>query len=382
MRSELIFLLHPDDETRDRLSTDLHEAGFKVLTARDEAGALAHLAQMRFVLPDALVMPLGENGPLLDKLRQNPLTAELPVVVLSDQPAEDRRRALRQGISDLVPAPFDREELLLTLRLALERSAERRRDSRSLRGSLALLSVVDLLQTLEAGRRSGVVELKSGARQATLWLHQGQPVDAETADGRRGEEAVYALVRYEEGTFEVVFGDVTVPHRISASLTGLLLEGMRRADESRRDGEIPHAALPDPPPRPPRETLAAHRALTLLNVASAYASGLVQSALLVSALDEARQPLQEELPEIAVFVVGPEGQISLRPEAATVAPDRLVLAAATWARRLFIRLERALPTRFGPALLLALTEAVRDDMQALGFDEALGLERPPLEENR
>ena len=75
MRSDLIFLLHPDDETRDRLSTDLHEAGFKVLTARDEAGVLAHLAQMRFVLPDALVMPLGENGPLLDKLRQNPLTA-------------------------------------------------------------------------------------------------------------------------------------------------------------------------------------------------------------------------------------------------------------------------------------------------------------------
>ena len=382
MRSELIFLLHPDDATRDRLSTDLHDAGYKVLTARDEAGALAYLPQMRFVLPDALVMPLGENGPLLEKLRQNPLTAELPVVVLSDQPAEDRRRALRQGLSDLVPAPFDREELLLTLRLALERSAERRRDSRSLRGSLALLSVVDLLQTLEAGRRSGVVELKSGGREATLWLHQGQPVDAETNDGRRGDEAVFALVRYEEGTFEVMFGDVTVPHRISASLTGLLLEGMRRADESRRDGEIPHAALPDPPPRPPRETLAAHRALTLLNVASAYASGLVERALLVAALEEARRPLEEELPEISVFTIGPEGQISLGEDAAAAPPDRLILAAATWARRLFVRLERALPTRFGPALLLALTEAVRDDMQALGFDEALGLERAPLEENR
>lgn len=382
MTSELIFLLHPDNETRDRLSTVLHDAGFKVLTARDEAGALADLAQMRFVLPDALVMPIAEQGPLLDKLRQNPLTADLPVVVLSDQPAEDRRRALRQGISDLVPAPFDREELLLTLRLALERSAERRRDSRSLRGSLALLSVVDLLQTLEAGRRSGVVEFKSGGRQATLWLHQGQPVDAETNDGRRGDEAVFALVRFAEGTFEVVFGEVTVPHRISTSLTGLLLEGLRRADESRRDAEIPHAALPDPPPRPPRETLAAHRALTLLNVASAYASGLVQPALLVAALDATRQPLLAELPELASFVVGSSGQISLGADASRVATDRLILAASTWTRRLFLRLERALPTRFGPALLLALTEAVRDDMQALGFDEALGLERPPQEVDR
>ncbi len=381
MSNELIFLLHPDDETRDRLSTVLHETGFKVLTARDEANALAYLAQMRFVLPDALVMPIAEHGPLLDKLRQNPLTADLPVVVLSDQPTEDRRRALRQGLSDLVPAPYDREELLLTLRLALQRSAERRRDSRSLRGSLALLSVVDLLQTLEAGRRSGVIDLQSGGRRATIWLHQGQPVDAELSDGRRGEEAIYALVRFAEGTFEVVFGEVTVPRHISTSLTGLLLEGLRRVDESRRDEVIPHAALPDPPPRPPRETLAAHRALTLLNVATAYAASYVQTALLVAALDEARRALLTELPELAAFELGAEGQISLAATAA-VPPERLVLAAACWARRLFVRLERALPGRFGPALLLALTEAVRDDMQTLGFDEALGLARSPLEEDR
>ncbi len=382
MSNELIFLLHLDSATRDRLSTVLHDAGFKVVTARDEPEALAHLAQMRFVLPDALVMPLAEKGPLLEKLRQNPLTEDLPVVVLADEPEEDRRRALRQGLSDLVPAPFDPEVLLLTVRLALKRSAERRRDSRTLRGSLALLPVVDLLQTLEAGRRSGVVDLKSGGHQATLWLRQGQPIDAALNDGRRGEEAVYALVRFVEGTFEVVFGEVTVPQRITVSLTGLLLEGLRRADESRRDGDIPHAALPDLPPRPPREILAAHRALTLLNVASAYASGLLQPPLLVSALEEARGPLLPQLPELAFFDLNAEGQVSLRDDAASVPTERLILAATSWARRLFERLERALPSRFGPALLLALTEAVRDDMQSLGFDEAVGLVRPPVEEVR
>lgn len=75
MSSELILLLHPDEATRGRLSAALHESGFKVLTAADEGSALGHLAQMRFVLPDALIMPLSENGPLLHKLRQNPLTA-------------------------------------------------------------------------------------------------------------------------------------------------------------------------------------------------------------------------------------------------------------------------------------------------------------------
>ncbi len=382
MSSELIFLLHPDEATRDRLSTVLHEAEYKVLTAADEEGALRHLAQMRFVLPDALVLPLVERGPLLEKLRQNPLTADLPVIVLSDQPAEDRRLALRQGISDLLPAPFDREELLLTLRLALQRSTERRRDSRSLRGSLALLPVVDLLQTLEAGRRSGVVEVRSEGRQATLWLRHGAPVDAQLDDGRRGDEAVYALLRFDEGTFDVVFGEVTVPQRISTSMTGLLLEGLARIDEGRREVEIPHAALPDPPPRPAPDILAAHRALTLLNVASAYAADLVQLDLLVPAFEEARRALLRDLPELAGFELGPGGQIYLSTKQVAPPPDRLALAAASWVRRLFQRLERALPGRFGKDRLRALTEAVRADMQSLGFDQALELERLPLEEAR
>ncbi len=382
MSSELIFLIHPDEATRDRLSTVLHEAEYKVLTAADEEDALRHLAQMRFVLPDVVVLPLAERAPLLERLRQNPLTADLPVIVLSDQPTEDRRLALRQGISDLLPAPFDREELLLTLRLALQRSAERRRDSRSLRGSLTLLPVVDLLQTLEAGRRTGVVEVRSEGRRATLWLRHGSPIDAQLDDGRRGDEAVYAVLRFDEGTFEVVFGDVTVPQRISTSMTGLLLEGMTRIDESKREVAVPHAALPDPPPRPAPEILAAHRALTLLNVASAYAADLVQLDLLIPAFEDARRALVADLPELSDFELGAGGQIHLSTRQGAAAPDRLALAAGSWVRRLFQRLERALPGRFGNDRLRALTEAVRGDMQSLGFDEALGLERLPLEEAR
>jgi DNA-binding response OmpR family regulator len=382
MSSELILLLHPDEGTRDRLGAVLHESGYQVLTAVDEVSAQRQLSQRSFLLPQALVMPLSEDGPLFDKLRRNPLTADLPVVVLSEQPAEDRRRALRQGLTDLVGAPFDREELLLTLRLVLRRSAERLRDRQSLHGSLSLLPIVDLLQTLEAGRRSGVVELRSGSQQARIWLHHGQPMDAEIDDGRRGEEAVYGLVHFEEGTFEVMFGDVTVPKLITTSLTGLLLEGMRRADEGRRDREIPHAALPDQPPRPTREVLAAHRALTLLNVASAYALDVAQPGLLAAALDEARRGLLPSMPELASFELGPAGQISLGSATADLTPERLVLAAAGWAERLFARLERALPGRFPPQRLLALTEAVREDMQSLGFDQALGLKRSFLEEAR
>lgn len=227
-----------------------------------------------------------------------------------------------------------------------------------------------------------MVEVRSEGRRATLWLRHGSPIDAQLDDGRRGDEAVYAVLRFDEGTFEVVFGDVTVPQRISTSMTGLLLEGMTRIDESKREVAVPHAALPDPPPRPAPEILAAHRALTLLNVASAYAADLVQLDLLIPAFEDARRALVADLPELSDFELGAGGQIHLSTRQGAAAPDRLALAAGSWVRRLFQRLERALPGRFGNDRLRALTEAVRGDMQSLGFDEALGLERLPLEEAR
>lgn len=152
-------------------------------------------------------------------------------------------------------------------------------------------------------------------------------------------------------------------------------------DESDRTENIPFAALVDQPPLPPREVMAAHRALTLLNVAGAYAASFVQPGLLFAAFDESRRALILELPELAAFDLSPEGQISLPGGADKVSPDRLVLAASSWAKRLFERLERALPGHFAPARLIALTEAVRDDMQSLGFDDALDAGRSFLEEN-
>ena len=377
--SPLALIIDDEPQIRRLLRTLLEADGYRVAEAPTGDGGLIAAAQKP---PDVVLLDLGlpdQDG--LTVLRRLREWTPVPVLILSDEPAHDRRRALLQGISDLLAAPFDSEELLLTLRLALQRSAERRRDSRSLRGSLALLPLVDLLQTLEAGHRTGVVDIRSGPRRATLWLNQGQPVDAEIDDGRRAEEAVYALLRFEEGSFEVLFDDVSVPRRISTSMSGLLLEGLRRIDESARDEAIPHAALPDPPPLPPREAMAAHRALTLLNVAGAYASSFVQTPLLVAAFDEARRALWPELPELAFFETSATGQISLKAGSDAVPVDRLVLAAATWAQRVFLRLERALPGQFGNARLLSLTEAVREDMRSLGFDDVLASEHSPLEES-
>lgn len=244
-----------------------------------------------------------------------------------------------------------------------------------LAGSLGHLSVPDLLQTAESSRRSGTISLANGSRRGTLWLRGGRVVDAEVQGGPRGEEAVYEIALWDEGSFEADFTPVAVPERIFSPTGALLLEAMRRHDEVQRGAPPPHAAIPDPPPPPPRPLLTLHRALTLANVASSYAGGLLEPALVAARLEESRQGALREHPVLAAFAVGPDGAVVARPDPPD--PDLLVPAVARWLILLFAALERALPGRFSLQRLRTVTEAVQEDLAALGFYRHLGLAPSP-----
>jgi hypothetical protein len=252
--------------------------------------------------------------------------------------------------------------------------------SAGLQGSLGQLSVPDLLQTAEANRRSGRIDLSHDAQQGTLWLHEGRVADAVVDGGPRGREAVYEMALWDHGTFAADFSLVTVPERIFEPTSALLLEAMRRRDELLRDSAPLHAAMPDPPPPPPRPLLTVHRALTLLNIAASYAADSLEPALLARRLEESRRQTAAELPVLAAFRVTGQGAVALDAPDATAAeaaagadPDILVRATARWLTRLFAVLEHALPGRFSLRRLRSVTEAVQEDLATLGFYRELGL---------
>jgi len=97
-------------------------------------------------------------------------------------------------------------------------------------GSIQDMAVVDLLQTFEVSRKSGIVNLTSGTQRANIYFRDGKIVDAEV--GRlRGEEAVYRTLIWNEAEFEVVFTVVKNDDVMNTSTQGILMEGMRRVDE-------------------------------------------------------------------------------------------------------------------------------------------------------
>ena len=82
-----------------------------------------------------------------------------------------------------------------------------------------------------------------------MQFHNGQLVHA-TFGNLIGEAAVYVLVAWTEGVFLIDFERVECPRTITHSTQSVLLEALRRFDESQRDAEALRSTRPKPQPRP------------------------------------------------------------------------------------------------------------------------------------
>jgi tetratricopeptide (TPR) repeat protein len=130
--------------------------------------------------------------------------------------------------------------------------------SGALRGDLSEIGLLDIIQLLDNAQKSGWLQLKSEGNPGTIFFNSGKMVDASYL-GKKGEEAIYALVGINGGYFEYqpsseLFGVV-----IHESNTNLLLEGLRRLDEANRDQiEAENEEESEPTPLPPPQTGAAN----------------------------------------------------------------------------------------------------------------------------
>jgi CheY-like chemotaxis protein len=117
-------VLIADDEAKiARLAQiNLMRAGFEVMTAADGVEALASIEQRR---PDLLIldvmMPHMDGFTVLERLRADPKTADLPVVMMSAQTKDaDLLRAQHLGVAHYLPKPVNPAELLRVVQEELE----------------------------------------------------------------------------------------------------------------------------------------------------------------------------------------------------------------------------------------------------------------------
>jgi len=102
----------------------------------------------------------------------------------------------------------------------------------SLQGSLSELPLPDVIQLVSVSAKTGAFEIQGEHENGKIYLRDGQIVDASV--GRlRGDNAVYEMAIWTQGTFHFKPGEDCERITIHLSNAALMMEAARRLDEWR-----------------------------------------------------------------------------------------------------------------------------------------------------
>jgi hypothetical protein len=100
------------------------------------------------------------------------------------------------------------------------------------------ISLSSYLQLVELEQKTCTLLLTRGKRTGTIYCRDGEVIAAQS-NGIRGDQAVYAMLFWEDAVIEVTESCEAMDREINLSITHLLIEGHCRKDEA-------GGALPDP----------------------------------------------------------------------------------------------------------------------------------------
>ncbi|HEY6306345.1 MAG TPA: response regulator [Candidatus Angelobacter sp.] len=212
-----------------------------VQTLSDGADALLKAIDEK---PDLIITDYAMNGmdgrQLLQKIKARAATATIPVILMASKAdINERLKALGDVVEDFVEKPFFVKEAAARIKklvdkITLEKMAREAPAEGVLRGSLAQMNVLDLLQSLDMGRKTCALTLTNNGDNCKMFFTDGQINHAHYGK-IKGDEAVYKVLTWTEGSFEIDFKGSSQEQTITQSTQGLLLEGLRLLDESNRD---------------------------------------------------------------------------------------------------------------------------------------------------
>ena len=177
---------------------------------------------------------------LYEKLRARQQTRHIPFIFLASRSdVEEKLRPIVEGVEEFVVKPFFLKDVVRRTKKVIDRLALEKLQNRAIRpgviqGRLEEMSILDLMQSLEMGQKSCQLTIRRDGEACEMFFTSGQCADAKLGSVE-GEEAVFQVVRWPAGDFEIDFNSTTSRSTISRTTTGLLMEALRLIDESQRD---------------------------------------------------------------------------------------------------------------------------------------------------
>jgi DNA-binding response OmpR family regulator len=260
---------------RELIRDAFTEAGYTVVAVGGGAEALDRLEDARadLIITD-VAMPEMDGWAFCEAVKGDSRFREIPLVFLaSHREIPERLRGFRLGAYDYLCKPFSVEELLVRVRLILDRTRAAANGGAAGAGGQALAGhtshfpIADLLQLLAVNGKTGTL-LVTGREAGRVHVREGRIVGA-TAGSAQGRKALNRMVGWSDADFRFdPHDDTSVADDLGPSAERLVMDALVALDDlARLRAQLPPGATPVGVAEGVRELLASPAALSPLELA-------------------------------------------------------------------------------------------------------------------
>ena len=232
MPTKHILLVEKEPQNRRLLEVSLSKAGFEVDVATSMSEALAIIDVHA---PSVIISGTELDGPsgfdLCKAVRARGSLNNIPFLFLSeDSSIEGKVRGIEVGANDYLIRPIYIKDLIARIEtLITQHNRATETDTDAIRGDLESISVVELIQFMSRDSKNGTARIDGEDSRGSIWFRSGQVIDA-TVDNLQGEAALFRMIRWDKGHFEIEF---ETPERIIAirrSVEELIHEALNQTE--------------------------------------------------------------------------------------------------------------------------------------------------------
>ena len=216
------------DEININFSTDL--SYFEYTNSLDNANSLIGLEVF-----DYLFIVERDQDQLTELLKGTKKIDEfksIPVICFTGERRPEERKMLWElEVTDIIELPVAKDEMCLRLERFFQDIAEHDTDEQTfgMQGKLEDYNLLDIVQTLEQNKKTGILTLYHGRDEGKIWFQDGKICDAEY---RKFEnlDAIFKLVTWMQGDFTITFADEEYEPKILTDNKQILLDAIQYID--------------------------------------------------------------------------------------------------------------------------------------------------------
>lgn len=262
MKRKRIFIFDYAEQDIVELRRSLINSGYEVLVYQDPENLALYLEKQT---PDLIVvetrLPGLDLAEFISSVRAAFTDRIFPIVATSAlRTIEERIQVFELEIDEFIYKPYEPEEAVVRIENLIKECAQVAAKapvtSRGFSGALAEMTLVDLLQTLEVGKKTGVITLSKSGAEGKVYVSDGEVVNAQLG-ALEAKQALLRMFTWSEGHFYVEMLAHEQPKVIADSTQDLVSEGMTRQFRweqlvkelpSLRTVVVAAATSPDAPP--------------------------------------------------------------------------------------------------------------------------------------